>query len=62
MESRATCFAFSFYEYVELEFKGGGGTKPKPNKLTKSLHTSAVFRSYKLLPIKNTLKLNTQGL
>lgn len=40
----------------------GGGTKPKPNKLTKFLHTSAVFRSYKLLPIKNTLKLNTQGL
>lgn len=45
------CFAFSFYEYVELEFKGGGEQKQntKTNKLTKFLHMSAVFRSYKLL-------------
>lgn len=51
MESRAMCFAFSFYEYVELEFKGGGEQKQntKTNKLTKFLHMSAVFRSYKLL-------------
>lgn len=41
MESKATSFAFCFYECIELEFKG----KKKIHKLTKFLHTPAFLEA-----------------